>query len=291
MADPNPYQSPESAFPAINVSNPPPQSAPAKGAKFQSLGMITRMLQGIYLVLLGISLFTGAICFQSRSMLAEIDGLERKLRSAGRDPYIQAKAQKHDSLVGKFKENMALMQIIGGPVVQLISGVLLIAFAGWVYKASCNLRVLQAEGATGSPGLAALGVFLPVVNLIVSLPILNAIAKGSDPDRWSPYGTNQRGMSLLVLSWWMLNLLSIVGAAYVLLAVIPHAKTRPEVLSMLGIQGTLMFFCALPLAVAWWMFGTIHSNQEKRLWLVENPPERPQVKVTPEFLGADIKID
>ena len=280
MEFPNPYESPESALPVIQVAKPsPPPAAPPR--KFVSLELITRLLQLSYLVLLGVGLFVAVLCFQSRGVMTELNGINPRTA--------RTNAVRHNELVKQFKNNMSMLQILGGPVVKGISLVLVVALIGWVYKASCNLPALQAEGATRSPALAALGMLIPVVNLFVALPILNRLALGSDPERWSPYGSKAQGMSMLVVSWWGLNLLSIAGAVYLLIAVIPHAQSREDVYQMLGVQGGLMLFGSLPVILAWWMFGMIHSNQEKRALLVQNAPARPQVAVVPDYLAAEGK--
>lgn len=288
MEFPNPYQSPDSALPVINASQPA-QTPPTLPAKFQPIEMITRLLQGVYLTLLAVCLLGALICFQSRAMLPEIDRLESSLQNpqAVRDPRFREMAVRHDQLGRQFKNSMVALQIIGGPIVQGITLVLLVAFVGWVYKASGNLPALHAEGATRSPAVAALAMLIPGVNLLAMVPVLNRLALGSDPDRWSPYGNKSQGLSLLVISWWTLNMLSLLGAAYVILAVIPNVKTRAEVQHMLGVQGALMVFSTLPVILAWWTVGMIHSNQEKRLRLVEHPPTRPIVSVVPEYVAAE----
>ena len=102
------------------------------------------------------------------------------------------------------------MLVMCGGAMILFPSVLGLAFSGWTYKATANLTLLGVPKLVYSPFIASAGMFL--LPLLVGAPILNELAKGSDPQRLTPYGhRDQGGFSLLVIAWWLATVLSRPG--------------------------------------------------------------------------------
>jgi hypothetical protein len=257
MEPANPDQSPQADALRAPISEPTP-TATMPQPKFRSLHTITRIVQGLYLLLLVISLSIAALGFQSRTAISQI-----------RESHSSARAYHRDRTSAKiFGGLMSMMEILGGPAAQAITLMLVLAVVGWIYQAAGNLPALQAQAAEFSPLLAVVLMLIPIVNIFAALMILNRIAQGSDPTRWPSDGNRRMGANLVVVLWWVLNLLFVGGALYVMFDVAPHVETGAEIYSFLGMHAGLMLFGALPLLVAWWMFGCIYEDQEDRWQLI-----------------------
>jgi hypothetical protein len=166
-------------------------------------------------------------------------------------------------------------------VMVAFSGILGLAFTGWVYKATTNLLLLGVRNLVYSPLISALGMFL--IPLFVAVPILNEIVKGSDPERLSRYGHRDQGVSLLVVAWW-LAMVAAIGASFYLLTQMPTdqqiaAGQQLPKLPLLLSSG----ICALSYILGIWLVGSVNSNQLVRLEIAQSPSARPAVAVTAEF--------
>jgi len=75
MESSNPDQSPKSGLPVPQVTEPVLPVATAARGKFRSLAVITRVVQGLYWLLLGVTLAVAGLCFQSCGLITELDDL------------------------------------------------------------------------------------------------------------------------------------------------------------------------------------------------------------------------
>lgn len=280
--DPNPFA--QFAFAAVEKPKKPSLPRPKPGAQYQSLTFLTFVIQGVYL-LLGILLVVALSNHLSLyGQLQQVKKDQALLESppAGTDQFQLRLA--HDRLKSGALALQQTGDLLMASVAAMLgfSGILGLAFTGWTYKATTNLLALGVAKLVYSPLISALGMFL--VPLLTGVPILNEIAKGSDPARLTPYGHREQGVSLLVVAWWLAMVLGNGGSYFLLWKMLPKdlqiasAQPPPQFLLIM-----VSVTCIISYLLGIWLVGSIYNNQLARLEVAQNPPARPAVAVTPEF--------
>ena len=92
-----------------------------------------------------------------------------------------------------------------GIVVSIVTS---IAFLIWIYRAHKNLPALGARNLQYSPGWAVGWWFIPILNLILPYMVVTEIWKASDPRVTDGYSWRNTQLSLLLLFWWVLWILT-----------------------------------------------------------------------------------
>ena len=79
----------------------------------------------------------------------------------------------------------------------------------WLYRASSNLRLLQADGVSHTPGGAVISYFVPIANLFRPLMQMKEIWRASDPEHidhgraWQQFPA-----AMIINAWWISFLLT-----------------------------------------------------------------------------------
>ncbi len=261
--------------PAAQASKP----APA----YQSLHFLTLVIQLVYL-LLGLLLIVTVVNYVSLpKKITQAKKLQGLLESPTPGINQRELRNAHDQLKAAAAEIKQASEtlLISGSAMILFSGVLGLALTGWTYQATSNLLALGVPKLVYSPLIAALGMFL--VPLFTAPFILNEVAKGSDPNRLTPYGHRDTGVSLLVIVWW-LSMLVGIGATFLAFMQMPTeqqmAAGKPMPTLPLSVAAVLN---ALSHALGIWLVGWINVKQQTRLEIAQHRPARPAVVVMPEF--------
>jgi hypothetical protein len=135
--------------------------------------------------------------------VAEYHQYQLLSRIVDQKPVDEQEVEASDLLVG----------VVGGAQGLLYLGTA-VAFCCWIYKAHDNLRRLGARNLTYSPGWAVGGFFVPFLNLIRPVQVMQEIWKASDPDM--PFSTGrewrQAPGGVRVGFWWAFYLLASVVA-------------------------------------------------------------------------------
>ena len=268
MASINPYSSPAPATPV-------PAPAPAaKDLPYGCLELTTRIVQGLYLLLLFVSLATALAAFQAKQTLSELNSLERALQSQDwmRPDSRRTAPERHIWLQDDLAAKAHTLELLTGPAVALVALLLMIVAVIWVYRAAANLPALAATDAKQSPWVAALTMAIPFVNSLAALGVMGQIAKGSDPRGFPKSGRSSGEASSIVVWWWFFNLVSIAGGVYVKFILEPAITSGEQLERYIGFVTFLSGYSVIPLGLAIVMFGSIAANQDKRRDKVLGPP-------------------
>jgi hypothetical protein len=71
-------------------------------------------------------------------------------------------------------------------VIEIVNWVSVILFFIWKYRAAANARVLDPQAMKISPGMAVIGYFIPLVNLVLPCMAMAGIARASRVERFWP---------------------------------------------------------------------------------------------------------
>jgi hypothetical protein len=210
-------------------------------------------------ILLGLNLLTGLAMVGSEYMQYEL-----AKRLVARQIVPEAELHGND-----------LRQMMVGAVHTLVYLVTAIVFLVWFYRAYANLKPLGAHGLTHTPGGAVLGWFIPFLNLVRPVQVLQEIWRQSDPEAVRRKDTQLPGISGLIGVWWAMWLITnvvggIVGRAGM-------SVTTPEgfqFASVAGMASEAVFMATALLAMA--VVATIDSRQTARAEGLEDATAYPE---------------
>lgn len=269
MPNLNPYESPQ----APSKYGPQPTRS-ASDHPYQSISTITRLVQLLFVVLAGTGLLMFITAAGGRSGLKESLELKQKLDGSRFYQGVQQDQLRLKRSVEAFQSLLTINAVLAYPTL-LLSGVLGLAFLGWVYSASINLPALGFFEQRFRPVVAVLLLLIPLVNSIVSLFILSEIATGSDPERLTRYGHRSGGMSVLAVVWWIFAAASTAFTAVFFAVIFDRNGTPEALLHNLFWQSILSLSGVLPMIAGWYLVGTVFENQEKRRVLASGMSRKP----------------
>jgi hypothetical protein len=258
--------------PKLKDIKPPP--------KYQSIDFLTFVVLGLngLIGLLAIGMITAA--YDLKRGEAEFDQLDAFLEAppAGTTQAELRRSTEQAKIAAAqlFSSNDMLVKCSVGTLGAVL--VLGIAFSSWVYKATGNLPALKVEPLKYAPWIAGLGMWL--IPVVVGIPLLNQLVKGSDPNSLTPYGHRSEGFSPLVLAWWLATLVSVVlGWLFTSFYKADFPSNLPPRLTTYALAGLLY----LPHLMGMWLVGSVFFMQRARLEIAENPIAVPAVKAIPEY--------